>query len=95
MIAVLATEDPHGYPFWIAKVIKIDKENDDVIAIRVHWYATSILPFNGVYKIDMVVQKHVNRKRKRKGQNTICPRTDLLKLEDVDILVYDFNLTKR
>jgi hypothetical protein len=25
MIVVLATEDPHGYPFWIAKVITIDK----------------------------------------------------------------------
>ena len=33
MIAVLATEDPHGYPLWIRKVIKIEKENDDVIAI--------------------------------------------------------------
>jgi hypothetical protein len=25
MITVLETEDPHGYPFWIAKVIRIDK----------------------------------------------------------------------
>jgi hypothetical protein len=25
MIAVLATEDPHGYPFWIANVINIEK----------------------------------------------------------------------
>jgi hypothetical protein len=23
MIAILVTEDPHGYPFWIAKVINI------------------------------------------------------------------------
>jgi hypothetical protein len=36
MIAALATEDPHGYLFWIGKVIKIEKENDDVIAIEVH-----------------------------------------------------------
>ena len=68
-IAVLATKDPHGYPFWIEKVIKIEKENDDVIAIEVHWYATSTHPFNGVYKPEMVVEKHVNRKRKTKGQN--------------------------
>jgi hypothetical protein len=61
----------------------------------VHWYATSTHPFNGVYKPDMLIEKHVNRKRKRKGQNTTCHRTDLLKLDDVDILVYDFNLTKR
>jgi hypothetical protein len=25
MITVLATGDPHGYPFWIGKVIKIEK----------------------------------------------------------------------
>jgi hypothetical protein len=43
----------------------------------------------------MVVEKHVNRKRKIKGQNTTRRRTDLLKLDDVGILVYDFNLTKR
>jgi hypothetical protein len=36
MIVVLATEDPHGYPLWIAKVINIEKENEDVIAIEVH-----------------------------------------------------------
>ena len=43
----------------------------------------------------MVVEKHVNIKRKRKVQNTTRCRTDLLKLDDVDILFYDFNLTKR
>ena len=95
IIAVLMIEDPHGYPFQIGKVIKIEKENDDVIAIEVHWYATSTHPFNGVYKPEMVVEKHINRKRKRKGQNTTRRRTDLLKLDDVDILVYDFNLIKK
>jgi hypothetical protein len=25
MISILENEDPHGYPFWIGKVIKIDK----------------------------------------------------------------------
>jgi hypothetical protein len=95
MIVVLATEDPHGYPLWIGKVIKIEKENTDVVAIEVHWYATSTHPFNGVYKPNMVVEKQVYRKRKRKGQNTTHHRTDLLKLNDVDILVYDFDLTKR
>jgi hypothetical protein len=43
----------------------------------------------------MVLEKHVNRKRKIKGQNTTRRRTNLFKLGDVDILVYDFNLTKR
>ena len=95
MIAVLVTEDPHGYPFWIAKVIKIEKENVDVIAIEVHCYATSTHPFNGVYKQETVVEKHVNRRTKIKGQNTTHRLTDLLKLDDVGILVYDFNLKNR
>jgi hypothetical protein len=94
-LSVLVTKDPHGYPFWIGKVIKIDKENEYVIAIEVHWYATGTHPFNGVYKPEMVVEKHVNRKRKRKGQNATLRRIDLLKLEDVGILVYDLNFTKR
>jgi hypothetical protein len=42
----------------------------------------------------MVVEKHANRKIKRKGQNTTRHRTDLLKLNDADIFVYEFNLTK-
>jgi hypothetical protein len=67
MIVVLVTKDPPCYPFLIAKVIKIEKENDDVIAIEVHRYATSTHPFNGVYKSEMVVEKHINRKRKEKG----------------------------
>ena len=33
MIVVLVTEDPHGYPFWIGKVINIEKEKGDVIEI--------------------------------------------------------------
>ena len=41
------------------------------------------------------MEKRIGRKRKRKGTNINRRRTDVLKLEDVDILVYDFNLTKR
>jgi hypothetical protein len=43
----------------------------------------------------MVVEKHVNRKRKINGQKTTRCRIEFLKLDDVDILVYEFNLTKR
>ena len=39
--------------------------------------------------------KKIGEKRKRKGTNINRHYTHLLKLEDVDILVYDFNLTKR
>jgi hypothetical protein len=65
MIVVLATEDPHGYPLWIAKVMKVNKENEDVIIIEVHWYAIDTHPFNGVYKPEMVVEKHISTKREK------------------------------
>ena len=39
--------------------------------------------------------KQITGRRKIKGTNINHHCTDLLKLEDVDILVYDFNLTKR
>ena len=58
-------------------------------------YATNTHPFNGVYKPEMVVDKKNGRKRKRKGTNISRRCTDILKLEDIDILIYDFNLTKR
>ena len=52
-------------------------------------------PFDGVYKPEMVVEKNVCKKRKRKGQNVNHRRIDILNLEDVDILVYYFQLTKK
>lgn len=94
MIAVLAYGDPNGYPFWVAKVIKIIIENEDVISVEVHWYGTNMHPSNGVYKLERVVDKKIGGKRKIKGTNINRHCADLLKLEDVDILVYDFKLTK-
>ena len=95
MIAVLATDDPRQYPFWIAKAMKVNKENEEVVSVEVHWYATDTHPFDGVYKAEMVVEKKVCRKRNRKGQKINRRRIDILKLEEVDILVYDFKLTKK
>ena len=63
------------------------KKNNDVIAIEVHWYAASTHPFNGVYKPEMVVEKHVNRKRKRDCKNTTLRHIDLLKLDGVDMFM--------
>ena len=66
MITVLENGDPNGYPFWFAKVIKVFMENEDVIGVEVHWYATNTHPFNGVYKPEMVVDKKmVERERER------------------------------
>ena len=95
MIAVLATDDPRQYPFWIAKAMKVNKENEEVVSVEVHWYATDTHPFDGVYKAEMVVEKKVCRKRNRKGQKINRRRIDILKLEEVDILVYDFKMTKK
>ena len=39
MIVVLATENTPSYPFQIAKVIRVNKENEEDISIEVHWYA--------------------------------------------------------
>ena len=91
MITVIVDGDPNGYPLWVAKVIKVITENQDVAGVEVHWYATNTHPFNSVYKPEMVVEKNIGGKRKRKGTNINQFRTNLLKLEDVDILVYDFN----
>ena len=49
MIAVLATKDARSYPFWIAKIMNANKENEEVISIEVHWYATNTHPFDGVH----------------------------------------------
>ena len=95
MIAVLTTEDAHGYPFYIAKFMKANKENEEVISIEVHWYATNTHPFDCVYKPEKVVEKMVCKRIKRKGQNVNHRRIDILNVEDVDILVYDFQMTKK
>ena len=74
--------------------MKVNKENQEVMSIEVHWYATDTHPFDGVYKPEMLVEKKF-AKEKRMGQNLNHRRIDILKLEDVDILVYDFQLTKK
>ena len=58
-------------------------------------YATYTHSFDGVYKAEMVVEKRVCKKRKRKGQKINCRCIDILKLEEVDILVYDSKLTNK
>jgi len=36
MIIVLADGNPNGYPFWVAKVIKVFTKNEDVTGVEVH-----------------------------------------------------------
>ena len=48
MILLMAINDAHDYPFWIAQVNKFNKENEELISIEVHWYATYTHPFDGM-----------------------------------------------
>ena len=70
-IAVSSHEDPHEYPFWVSKVIKVITENEDVTGVEVDWYATNTHPFNGVYKPEIVVDKKIGGNRKIKGTSII------------------------
>ena len=74
MIAVLATYDAHDYPFLITK---FNKENEEVISIEVHWYATNTHPFDGVYKAEMMVEKRIYRKKKKWSKNKSLPHLHL------------------
>ena len=64
MIATLAQDDPLGHPFWIAKVIEIQKSmQGQVASIVVQWLRTTHTnPLKGNYAPKKVVCK------KQKGQ---------------------------
>eukprot|EP01018_Ginkgo_biloba_P036201 Gb_02275 [translate_table: standard] len=94
MIVVLATNCEHGHLFWIAKVLNLIYKDDEINAIEVHWYSTKTNSLKGVYNPEMIIVE--DRKKKRKRKCTIARRRiDMLFLDSVDILVYDFTLTKR
>ena len=67
MILLMAINDAHDYPFWIAQVNKFNKENEELISIEVHWYATYTHPFDGVQKEDMMVEQRLFKRRKKEG----------------------------
>jgi hypothetical protein len=94
LVATLAGDDNLGHPFWIAKIIELvrDEESSQTNSIVVHWYqTTSPDAFTGKYSLEMVKDVGCSsRKRRRKN----IPSTATLALDRVDILVYDFSLTK-
>ena len=58
MVATLANEDNKGRPFWIAKVIGIDKDSikERIVVIKVHWYhITSPNTFTRKYVPKMIM----------------------------------------
>ena len=94
MVATLASGDEMGHPFWIAKItdsIK-DEVGNQVTSIVVHWFHTSSPDaFTGIYSLEMLKDvRGTSKKRRRKN----IPSTSTLTLDHVDILVYDFSLTK-
>ena len=94
LVATLADNDELGHPFWIAKILEImkDEQGNQVKSIVVHWYHTSAPDaFIGKSTLDMVKDfGDTSRKRRRKNR----PSMSTLPLDNVDILVYDFSLTK-
>ena len=94
MVATLAGGDEMGHPFWIAKITDIikDEVGNQVTSIVVHWLHTSSPDaFTGKYSLEMVKDVGgTSKKRRRKN----IPSTSTLTLDHVDILVYDFSLTK-
>ena len=94
LIATPADDNELGHQFWIGKVLDVvmHENQSQIQSIKVHWYNTkSKNAFTGKYALEMMEcpRSRGNRKRKRNIHSTSC-----LDIGDVDIIVYDFTLTK-
>ena len=94
LIATPAEGNDLGHPFWIGKVLEVIMHDDQnkLNSLKVHWYSTRCKnAFTGKYTLEMMEVSSATGKRKRKKN---VQSTSLLHLDDVDVLVYDFTLTK-
>ena len=94
LIATPADENSHGHQFWLGKILEVlmNEIEKTIKSIKVHWYNTrSENAFTGKYTLEMIEcpTTRGGRKRKRNIRNT-----STLDISDVDIIVYDFTLTK-
>ena len=94
LIATPADENDLGHQFWIGKVLDVvmHENQNKIKSTKVHWYnTTSKNAFTGKYTLEMMEgpMSRGNRKRKRNIRNT-----STLDMQEVDIIVYDFTLTK-
>ena len=94
LIATPADENDLGHQFWIGKVLEVlmHENQNKIKTTKVHWYnTTSKNAFKGKYTLEMMEcpRSRGNRKRKRNVRNT-----STLDMQEVDIIVYDFTLTK-
>ena len=88
LIATPANENSHGHQFWIGKILEVLMHEIE----KAHWYNTlSENAFTGKYTVEMIEFPMTRRGRKMK--RNIC-NTSTLDISDVDIIVYDFTLTK-
>ena len=93
-IATPPDENSHDHQFWIGKILEVlmHEIENTIKSIKVHWYNTrSENAFTGKYKLEMIECPMIRggRKRKRNIRNT-----STLDISDVDIIMYDFTLTK-
>ena len=94
LIATPAEGNELGHPFWIGKVLEVIMHEDQnkIKSLKVHWYSTRCKnAFAGKYTMEMLEISRTSGKRKRQKN---VRSTSLLNLDDVDILVYGFSLTK-
>ena len=94
LITTPADENSHGHQFWIGKILEVlmHEIEHTIKSMKVHWYNTrSENAFTGKYTLEMIEcpTTRGGRKRKRNIRNT-----STLDISDVDIIVYDFTLTK-
>ena len=94
LIATLTDDDDLGHPFWIAKVLELikDEPHNKFLSLKVHWYHTTCQnAFIGKSTLEMITTT-TGRSTKRRKKNVL--RITILHLEGVDIILYDFVLTR-
>ena len=94
LIATPADDNDMGHQFWIGKVLDVvlHENQSHIKSTKVHWYNTkSRNAFTGKYTLEMMECPTTRRNRKRKRN---IRNTSTLDMQEVDIIVYDFTLTK-
>ena len=83
-----------GHQFWIVKVLDLvmHENQNQIKPMKVHWYNTkSKNAFAGKYTLEMMECPTTRRNRKLRRN---IRNTSTLDMQEVDIIVYDFIITK-
>ena len=89
-----ANDNDLGHQFWIGKVLDIvmHENQNQIKSTKVHWFNPKCKnTFTGKYTLEIMEcpTSRGSRKQKRNMRNTTT-----LDMQEVDIIVYDFTLTK-